>query len=276
MIIPDTSKHIYEFILQSLKSHQKRPIIVGLSGPQGSGKSTVVASLAAKLKADSLNVVEFSLDDVYLKHPEQLELRETTKNPLVYKRGLPGTHDTSLCMDIFEALQHQQGAAIPIYDKSAFNGEGDRSSETISVKPPYDVVLFEGWMVGFDALSEHQIEQAYQMSRKNAGHLTKYNIDDVKFINSRLKLYQDHIWSQFDVFVHLSAINISYIYKWRLEQEHALVAKKGKGMSDDQVKQFVDGYMPAYELYSLQLNNRPGLHLKLDEDRRVVEVVQKQ
>ena len=49
------------------------------------------------------------------------------------------------------------------------------------------------------------------------------------------------------------------MYTWRLEQEHNLWKSKGKGMSDDDVKTFVDGYYPAYELYTEGL--RRGLFL---------------
>ena len=39
------------------------------------------------------------------------------------------------------------------------------------------------------------------------------------------------------------------VYRWRLQQEHAMWKVKGAGMSDDAVRAFVRGYMPAYELY---------------------------
>jgi D-glycerate 3-kinase len=37
------------------------------------------------------------------------------------------------------------------YDKSAFQGKGDRADESTwpSVEGPLDLVLFEGWMLGF-------------------------------------------------------------------------------------------------------------------------------
>ena len=40
------------------------------------------------------------------------------------------------------------------YDKSAFSGQGDRADPSTwpHVEAPVDVVLFEGWMLGFAAL----------------------------------------------------------------------------------------------------------------------------
>ncbi|CAI7811161.1 unnamed protein product, partial [Closterium sp. NIES-54] len=41
---------------------------------------------------------------------------------------------------------------------SAFSGRGDRSPEAgwAAVEGPVDVVLFEGWMLGFHALPAHK------------------------------------------------------------------------------------------------------------------------
>ena len=40
---------------------------------------------------------------------------------------------------------------IPRYDKSAYNGKGDRAkqSEWMKMKGPLDLVIVEGWMLGF-------------------------------------------------------------------------------------------------------------------------------
>ena len=37
------------------------------------------------------------------------------------------------------------------------------------------------------------------------------------------------------------AEDIHFVYEWRLEQEASLRLKKGDGMTDDQVRKFVDG-----------------------------------
>lgn len=45
---------------------------------------------------------------------------------------------------------------VPRYDKSAYDGKGDRADEATwpSIKAPVDVVLFEGWMLGFTPVSD--------------------------------------------------------------------------------------------------------------------------
>lgn len=44
-----------------------------------------------------------------------------------------------------------------------------------------------------------------------------------------------------DAFVHIDAENTTYVYDWRLQQEAALRAVKGTGMTDEQVVNFVNG-----------------------------------
>jgi len=76
------------------------------------------------------------------------------------------------------------------------------------------------------------------------------------------------------------AEDTNYVYAWRLEQEAALRAAKGTGMSDEQVISFVDGYYPAYELYTEDLrrgifsDEQRGAQMRLvvGRDRRVKEV----
>lgn len=86
-----------------------------------------------------------------------------------------------------------------------------------------------------------------------------------------------------------------YVYDWRLEAEEKLRERKGSGMTDEQVKIFVDGCeseccssslftntpdYPSYELYTDQLRQgtfpgQPGKQLRLvvSRDRKVQEVV---
>lgn len=281
MVRPYSTQTVLEFVLQRLKIHREsagsaRPLIVGLSGPQGSGKSSVVKAVAAELRANphKLNVVEYSLDDCYLTHADQVKVAQSG-NSLIQHRGLPGTHDIQLCRDTMESLMRQEPTSVPQYDKSAFKGEGDRApaSEFLETTPPYDVVLFEGWCVGFTSLPDNEVERLWQNS---TGPLKKHSLEHVKFVNNKLKEYSN-IWDTFDAFVHLDSQSIQYVYQWRLQQEHAMIASGKAGMSDDGVRKFVDGYMPAYELYNHGLREFRGLgvkdaiRLQFDSNRRPIK-----
>lgn len=45
----------------------------------------------------------------------------------------------------------------------------------------------------------------------------------------------------FDCFVHLDATDPMLVYTWRQEAETKMIAAKGTGMTEEQVKRFVDG-----------------------------------
>ncbi|XLR13718.1 hypothetical protein S83_041656, partial [Arachis hypogaea] len=69
-----------------------------------------------------------------------------------------GSHDLPLSVETLIALSKltREGMKIkpPRYDKSAFNGRGDRADPSTwpEVEGPLTVVLFEGWMLGFKPL----------------------------------------------------------------------------------------------------------------------------
>ncbi|KAG5943925.1 hypothetical protein E4U53_006986, partial [Claviceps sorghi] len=88
------------FILTHLQRKKHHPLIIGLNGVQGVGKTTLVASLADALARNENNAnpdgkhgirtLVFSLDDFYLSHEEQLALAEANPgNALVQHRGEP-------------------------------------------------------------------------------------------------------------------------------------------------------------------------------------------
>ena len=74
----------------------KKTKLIGLSGGQGSGKSTISNILKIILKEGfNLKTVTFSIDDFYktLKEREKMSIEVS---PLFLTRGVPGTHDTNL------------------------------------------------------------------------------------------------------------------------------------------------------------------------------------
>lgn len=291
-IIDDKSELVVPFIINQLKRQPDgRVFFIGLNGLQGVGKTTLVKTLEQTLASPpySLNVVVLSIDDLYLTRDDQVALAAANpQNKLVQHRGEPGTHDMELGQRVFQDLSEGSETLIPSYDKSQFNGAGDRSPAAswrrvnTSSDEKVQVVLFEGWCVGFQALTDEQVKDKYQASVRSheskEGPVTtlwKHSLQDLLLVNTRLREYEK-ITSRLDAMVHIDALDTQFVYKWRLQQEAEMRSATGRGMSDEQVISFVDGYYPAYELYTVGLRtgvfkeNGWQLRIVVNEQRRVV------
>ncbi|KFY30598.1 hypothetical protein V494_08097 [Pseudogymnoascus sp. VKM F-4513 (FW-928)] len=295
-IIDDKSAHCIPFILSRHALHAasspSTPFFIGINGVQGVGKSTLVSLLLSTLQTDcNLRTEIISLDDLYLTHADQVALAQANpSNPLVQHRGEPGTHDIPLANSLFTNLRNQTESSIPRYDKSAFNGQGDRTSNPLLVnepsKPKLQVIILEGWSVGFRAIPDAEVASKREASRSNPDStLWKNRLEDLLFVNDKLREY-DVMTDMLDAFIHLDASETSYVYAWRREQEEALRRVRGveNAMTDEQVVKFVDGYYPAYELFTEELRKgvfrgdpakkESQLRLTVGRDRRVIEVEQ--
>ncbi|KFY29699.1 hypothetical protein V494_08540 [Pseudogymnoascus sp. VKM F-4513 (FW-928)] len=278
---------VVESILPFIETHRKlelqknvrRPYILGVTGLQGSGKSHLASALVVVLSKDhNYNTIEVSLDDFYLTHEEQKALRtRKPSNSLLKARGQPGTHDSSLLKSFFSQFSDPSTKSIwiPSFDKSLFQGEGDRLPQsewkTINCHSPIDVVIFEGWCVGFQPCSEIEVEMKRAKALQIRHHsnepgtsitngledqfsiitLRNHELVDLLHVNDCLRTYSEDFMGpqHFDFMVHLDTDDLVNVYSWRMQQEHALRMKRGTGMTDEGVVEFVQIYMPAYELY---------------------------
>src|SRR6185437_8649015 len=75
------------------------PLVLGLCGAQGSGKSILARSLADRFASRGRRVAVLSLDDLYLTKAERSRLAQEV-HPLLGTRGVPGTHDVALGLQI--------------------------------------------------------------------------------------------------------------------------------------------------------------------------------
>lgn len=214
MTLPASVKLISSHILTCLSAVKQKPLFVALQGPQGSGKSYLTALVKNVLSSQhALRVAVLSIDDLYLPHSSLVSLAsEHPGNPLWRGRGQPGTHDVLLGRRVLQALKDGVGPVeIPRFEKSLFNGEGDRlpmdGTGTIH-NPPIDVVIMEGWCMGFYPISGEELDRRWSgiwKEEKNKLTLqdefvgTKENIE---LINNKLFEYT-HLWSFFDVFIQV-------------------------------------------------------------------------
>ncbi|XP_062217896.1 D-glycerate 3-kinase, chloroplastic-like isoform X2 [Phragmites australis] len=141
------------------------PLVIGVSAPQGSGKTTLVFALDYLFRVAGRNSATLSIDDFYLTAKEQNELRDRNPgNSILEFRGNAGSHDLQFSVETLESLikltKEDMKMKLPRYDKSAFGGRGDRADPSLwpEVEGPLEVVLFEGWMLGFKPLPNEVVK----------------------------------------------------------------------------------------------------------------------
>ena len=239
-------------------------VIIGIQCPQGGGKTTLTTALERLFHEVRLSCAVLSIDDFYWTRAQQQALADSHRfNPLLQMRGNPGTHDIELAMQTLTQLVRRPVdgeeaiVAVPRYDKSAYNGRGDRAPAEMwpRVHRPVDVVLLEGWCLGFRPLPA------------NAPALRGYAMraNDLVEVNQLLQEELSRLYAVLDAFVVIGLEGddthraLRVVYDWRLQAEQEMRAQGKDGMTDDQVRAFVDKFMPAYHAYLQGLYDGPPL-----------------
>ncbi|WVQ77976.1 hypothetical protein IAT38_000057 [Cryptococcus sp. DSM 104549] len=285
------SDHLAAQIAEHKSKGEKGPLMVGLQGPQGCGKTTLTTALVSYLEEEKkIKSAILSVDDLYKTHDGlQSVAQQHPDNALLAGRGPPGTHDVALAVSILEAVETINSASgntvnLPIFDKSLCGGEGDRSKETVKVTGPIDLFILEGWSMGFAPLSESELKAAYANPKPASPATSKtyfpnHPLSSLSTLNFYLTDFASAVYPFFSSFIQVEPVSYDYVFAWRLEQERAMKAKNGgKGMSDEQVEKFVERYMPGYELWKegIWKEGAPwsgkGLRLKYGEGREIIEV----
>ena len=225
------------------KANKKRPLMIGLAGGQGSGKTTISSILTLILKKYfKLNVFKISIDDFY-KTRKDRKVLSITKHPLLITRGVPGTHDIDLMLKFFKKvkLKNFKSFEVPKFNKAIDDRYKKKLWYKLKSKP--DVVIFEGWCVGARA-------QKIKQLKKPINSLEKVHDQGIKwrsYVNNQLKSKYKTLFKQLDGLLYLKAKNFDILRNWRLKQERKLWAqtknkKNLKIMSSGDVINFMQTY----------------------------------
>ena len=238
-----------------------RTLVQGVLGGQGTGKSTLAGVTRLIMRHLGYSVATLSIDDLYLTYTERQQLQQQDSR-LIW-RGPPGTHDVNLGIQVIEQCwQSQENEPIlcPRFDKSAFNGAGDRTEPEAILKP--DIVLFEGWFVGV---------QPVETSVFDNPPPPIITPEDKQFAldnNERLKAYLP-LWDKLDRLIVLYPVDYRLSQQWRKEAEHKMIAEGRSGMSDAEIDRFVEYFWKALhpELFITPLVNNPNTNLVIEINR---------
>ncbi|KAJ3217426.1 hypothetical protein HDU67_008009 [Dinochytrium kinnereticum] len=202
-----------------------------------------------------------SLDDFYLPREDQLAIATThAGDDLLQFRGNPGTHDLGLMVEVLKALKENRVGGrvdIPKYIKSMHAGLGDRAGrgEWSEVSLPVSVVLFEGWCVGFrplDLSPSNDKLQELVVASPPTSPLRMHPVNHLIRLQKNLETLTSTLRPFLDALIHLCPPSLNdlqlWVHRWRGQQEDELRKRVGveNAMSEGQVREFVDRFLPAY------------------------------
>lgn len=227
--------------------------VVGVNGPQGAGKSTLTGALSRALTAVGVRTVTLSVDDVYLPHAAQRALADAHPGDRCLElRGYPGTHDVALGVATLRALRAGGRVRLPAYDKGAHGGRGDRVPEAAwaEVDGPWDLVLFEGWMLGFAPVPDPP--------------------PALGATNALLGAYA--AWdAELDAMLLLAPPSVDQVVAWRVDSERARRERGEGALSEAEARDYAERFVPAYHAWLPGLHARPpgraALSIALGADR---------
>lgn len=243
------------------------PLVVGICGAQGSGKTTITAILAALLADRGLAVASLSIDDLYLGRAARLALAAAI-HPLLRTRGVPGTHDAPAGGRLIAAAGAGAPFALPRFDK-ATDDPAPRASWP-AVAGPVDVFLFEGWCVGAApqpaAALEHPINRLEAI--EDAAGVWRRHVND-----SLAGPYRS-LFARLDLLMLLQAPGFDVVAGWRAEQEDKLraalsLAGRSGGQSAAELDRFIMHFERITRHILAEMPDRADIVVKLDRHRRV-------
>ena len=219
---------------------KKKTKVIGLTGGQGTGKSTISNILKIILKeAYKLETVIFSIDDFYKTLNERKKISKKFCE-LFITRGVPGTHDTKMLHQCINNLKKNnfKKTIIPKFDKSIDDRCAKNKWSKVKKKP--DIVIFEGWCVGATAQKTKELNVSINKLEKQKDNKRIWR----QKVNLELKKSYKKIFNLIDKLIFLKVPSFKYVYKWRSLQEKKLriTGKGNKTMNDKQIKNFVMYY----------------------------------
>ena len=255
----DMHKNLYTPFCAWLASKQNdRPLVVGINGSQGSGKSTLTRILSDLLEQGfNKKVISFSIDDLYKTSNARSQMARQI-HPLFKTRGVPGTHDAELGISILKQLLKKDSAEvkIPVFDK--FIDDRLPESEWSKFKGKCDIILFEGWCVGSRPQDDHEIVTPLNELEKNEDPDAIWR----SYANQQLREIYTELYSYIDILLMLKIPDFSKVFEWRKLQEKKL----RDSLSDEQItvnktmsESEIDRFIMHYErITRYTLNEMPG------------------
>lgn len=248
------------------------PLLIGINGAQGSGKSTLTTILEKLLqKGFNKRVVSLSIDDLYLGRQQRQDLARDV-HPLLATRGVPGTHDIPLAKEILGSLKRAETSEmqIPVFDKA----NDDRADDSLwkTVQGPVDIIIFEGWCVASLAQQPEQLHAPLNILEQNEDADARWR----NYVNQKLEHEYADLFSMIDCLLMLKIPDMKNVFEWRLLQEqklqHSVKQNAGKAqhiMSEDELIRFIMHYERITRNNLAEMPDRADLVLFLNDKHQI-------
>ena len=229
-------------IKAEIQSSRKGPFLIGINGAQGTGKSTLAKLLSALLTSSGYRAVNLSIDDFYYSKAKRQELADEI-HPLLRSRGVPGTHDVDLALNLIEQLcaaGSNQQITLPRFDKSLDDCRPVAACEQI--QGPIDIIILEGWFVGAKAQAGDELTQAINELEINEDSDGRWRA----YVNQQLAGSYQSLFEKIHILLMLQAPGFEQVLEWRSLQEEklrTLAVTDASGLMDRKaIKHFIQHF----------------------------------
>jgi D-glycerate 3-kinase len=233
------------YIFRSMPIASGKPLIIGINGSQGSGKTTFAHLLGKVLQIFfHYEVVNCSIDDFYLTRAEREKL-STEVHPLLITRGVPGTHDVNLGINIFRNLiiaSDETVTTIPVFDKAIDDRKPKEEWVKFIGRP--DIIIFEGWCLGAKPVAEAELLQPINELERHFDQDGAFR----KYANNNLKASYAKWFEMIDCLIMLKVPEFEQVIEWRWIQEKKLADKhsgagiKNRIMTEEETRFFISHF----------------------------------
>ena len=264
---PALSAALLQRIRSALQTTPCLPLVVGICGAQGSGKSTLVAALAERLAEEGIAAATLSLDDLYLTRAERQRLAGEV-HPLFATRGVPGTHDVALGLSVLGALARGEAAPLPRFDKALDDRVPSAAWPRALVGT--QVVLLEGWCLGARAQPEEALAVPVNALEQSEDPAAIWRCHT----NAALSAPYRQLFDRIDQLILLAAPSWEVVADWREQQEAELRTQtSGTGvMTPAEVQRFIQHYERLTRWILKEMPERADVVVQLGEQREVRDI----
>lgn len=261
------------------RNRQRLPLVVGVCGGQGSGKSTVCRLLVETIEHGyGRRAASLSIDDIYKTHEDRQRMARQV-HPLFATRGVPGTHDVGLGIEALRGLRCLRDGecmSLPSFDKACDTRRA--RAQWPRVAGPLDIILFEGWCVGAVAQSEQELREPVNALERDEDPGGRWR----GYVNRALQGEYRELFRLLDVLVLLQVGGMARVFQWRQLQERKLAERSAEAgadergmriMSEPEVERFVMHYERVTRHILEEMPRRADIVFPVDHTHNPARVI---